>query len=136
MHSPPTSGCPLPTVTASSSASVICTGNSVLLTASGSPSVTYSWNTGATTTTLSVSPTITTNYTVTATNACGTATAALTQNVSPCTGVEEMLSSQQISIYPDPASDHVNMAITSYLATNNIIVEITDAPGKVLMKEG
>ena len=96
---------------------------------------TYSWNTGATTATISVSPAANTIYTVTATNACGTATASLAQSVSPCTGIEEMLSTQQISIYPNPASDHVNIAITSYLSSNHTVVEVTDALGKVVMKE-
>jgi len=126
----------LPAVTASSSSTLICSGSSALLTATGSTGNTYSWNTGATTTTLSVSPAVTTIYTVTATNVCGTATAAFTQSVSPCTGIEEMLGPQQISIYPNPASAYVNIGITSYLSSNHTVVEITDALGKVVMNEG
>ena len=56
-----------PTITVNSS--TICSGASVLLTASGA--TTYSWNTGASTSTINVSPTANTVYTVTGTtNGC------------------------------------------------------------------
>ena len=124
-----------PTITAISSASLICKGNPVVLTANGTTGITYSWNTGATTTSISVTPTTTTVYTVTGTNACGTATAVITQSVSPCTGIEEVYGTTGISIYPNPANDHVNIEISSSLVSNHTIVEITDALGKLVMQE-
>jgi hypothetical protein len=52
-----------PTMTVTSTASVICSGQTVTLTASG-PTLFSWWNTGATTSTTSASPTATTIYTV------------------------------------------------------------------------
>lgn len=124
-----------PTLTATSSASLICSGNPVVLTASGTSGIAYSWNTGATTTSISVTPTTTTAYTVTGSNACGTATAVVTQSVSPCTGIEEVYGTSGISIYPNPANDHVNVEISSNLVSNHTTVEITDALGKLVMQE-
>jgi uncharacterized repeat protein (TIGR03803 family) len=71
------------TVLASSSATV-CFGSSVVLTASGAS--TYSWSTGATTSTISVTPTTNTSYTVTGTAASGyssTAIGTVTVNALP-----------------------------------------------------
>ena len=69
---------PLPVISATSSASVICIGESATLTASGS-STSYLWNTGPTGTTLIVSPTATTSYVVTGTdgNGCSASTSVL-----------------------------------------------------------
>ncbi|MES2131672.1 MAG: glycine-rich protein [Bacteroidota bacterium] len=125
----------LPTVTAMSSATIICSNNAVVLTASGNGGASYTWNTGATTTSISVSPSVTTVYTVTATNSCGTATASITQSVTTCTGLKELLSSQEIHIYPNPANDIINVAISSSLISGNTRVEIVDAIGKLVLKE-
>ena len=56
----------LPIVTASSSNSLICSGDPVTLTSGGANS--YTWNTNATGSVITVSPTTTTNYTVNGTN--------------------------------------------------------------------
>ncbi len=124
-----------PSVTAASSATLICSGNVAILTASGNSGISYSWNTGASTASISVSPTTTTVYTVTATNSCGTATATITQNVMSCTNLKELISSQEILIYPNPVNDLVNIAISSSLLSGNTHVEVTDALGKLVMKE-
>jgi PKD repeat protein len=62
---------------------IICSGSSVTLTASGATS--YLWNTGATSAAIVVSPTTTTNYTVTGTTgACnGTKTISISVNTTP-----------------------------------------------------
>ena len=64
-----------PTVTATAGNSLICVGNSLLLTASGAD--TYTWSTGATTNTINVLPTGNATYFVTGTNSltgCSTGT--------------------------------------------------------------
>jgi hypothetical protein len=124
-----------PTVTAMTSATVSCPGNPAVLTANATPGVSFLWNTTATTASITVTPTITTAYTVTASNACGTATATVVQNVMICDGIEEVTNAGGISIYPNPANDYVSIAVPANLALANTSVEVTDALGKVVMKE-
>lgn len=81
---------PLPTLTISPTSTVICTGNSVTLTASGAN--TYTWAPGSSTVNpLVVSPTVTTNYTVTGTNTItgctNTKTVSVTVNTTPTVAV-------------------------------------------------
>lgn len=124
-----------PTVAAVASESLICANNPAILTANATPGVTYSWSTGAGTASISVTPGQTTTYTVTASNACGTATATIVQNVSPCTGIEEAYDAGSISIYPNPANDYVNISLPASLTSANTSIEVTDALGKLVMKE-
>lgn len=69
-----------PTITASSSPTVVCAGNTGTLTANGA--LTYTWNPGNLTgTSVTVAPVANTNYTVTGTNISGCTASAVT-NVS------------------------------------------------------
>lgn len=122
-----------PAVTAASSSPTLCTGNQAILTANANTGVNYLWNTGATTASISVSPATTTAYSVSVTNACGTATTSITQQVSICTGIETIAGAESINLYPNPASDYINIAVSSYLGYGETIIEITDAFGKLVM---
>ena len=122
-----------PSVVASSSNSLICSGASVILTASTS-ATSYTWNTGATTMSVSVSPTVTSTYTVNVSNAAAcVASSTVMITVSPCTGIDEVLSNS-ISVYPNPVNGVVNITLTSELAKHSSI-EIYDAVGKVVIKQ-
>lgn len=94
---------PLPAV-AVSGPTVICKGNTAVLTASGANS--YVWNTSANTATVSVSPVSATVYTVNGTDLNGCSkTASFTLSVSPCTGIESWSrGAGGISLHPNPAS--------------------------------
>ena len=70
---------PLPTVNVVSSATRICEGETLTLTASGAD--TYSWSTGALTPSLLLSPSSTTGYTIVGSNALCNATSTATLNV-------------------------------------------------------
>ena len=59
----------------------ICIGDSILISASGATS--YTWSTGANTSTVNVKPTTTTSYTLNATTACGIKQSVLTVTVNP-----------------------------------------------------
>lgn len=115
----------VPVVNIASSASLICAGQSVNLTASGASS--YVWNTAATTTVISVTPSVTTSYTVTGTapNTCSIAT-VYTQSVSTCTGVDANTTfSNLISIYPNPSNGIITAEFGFYgekeiLITNSV----------------
>ncbi len=99
-----------PTVTAITSAPVLCAGNSAVLIASGA--ATYSWNNGAQVNTITVNPSATTVYTVTGFSSGCSNTAVITQTVSICTALEQQNSSTLPKIYPNPAKDilHVQSA--------------------------
>jgi len=74
-----------PTITASSSPTLICSGSSSTLSANGA--LTYTWNPGALTgQTINVTPATTTNYTVSGTSASGCVASAVTSvsvNITP-----------------------------------------------------
>ncbi len=114
---------PNPTVTAVSNNSLICTGQTATLTASGAN--TYTWNPGGAGTSISVSPTITTNYTLTGTNANGCQNVTtITQSVSACTGLVpssfEKAGDEAVSIYPNP--NNGEFSIIANLNTEIIII--------------
>lgn len=90
-----------PSVAATTSNSLLCAGQTSTLTVSGTAS-SYTWNTGATTPVINVTPSVTTTYTVIGTNGTCTSTASVVQNVSACTGVNEIAMANVIDIYPNP----------------------------------
>jgi hypothetical protein len=121
----------LPSVNATSNASLICVGQSASLTASGATS--YTWNTSATTTVIAISPTVTTSYTVNGTgaNGCSNVT-TLTQNVSTCAGIQSLNFNSQslISVYPNPSNGIFNIT-----TENSASFEIADVLGKVIVSD-
>ena len=122
-----------PPVTASTSNSMICSGESVVLTASTS-ATSYTWNTGATTMSVSVSPTVTSTYTVNVSNgtAC-VASSTVMVTVNACVGINEAVAAL-ISIYPNPTNGIVNISLTAELSKSSTL-EIYDAIGKLVVKQ-
>lgn len=120
-----------PNVTASSSTSLICTGEVAVLTASGASS--YTWSSGPISNTITVSPTVTTVYTVTGTDANGcTNTNTVNLIVSWCTGINQtQTASTSISVYPNP-----NQGVVIIKNNTGEIMEymIVDALGKIIMQ--
>ncbi|MGZ3930932.1 MAG: T9SS type A sorting domain-containing protein, partial [Bacteroidia bacterium] len=94
----------LPTVTAATNNTLICTGQTSTLTAGGAS--TYTWNPGGPGTSIAVSPTVTTTYTVTGTDANGCDNnVVITQSVSLCTSLADLSASGTgLSVYPNPTS--------------------------------
>jgi len=106
----------IPSLSVSSSNTIICTGESVVLTANTS-ATSYTWSNGATTMSISVSPTTTTNYSVTvADGSCNTST-SITQNVSSCTSLNELYTNNSINVYPNPFNESF---IVSWDSNNNL----------------
>jgi hypothetical protein len=120
---------PSPTVNAVSNSSVLCSGESATLTASGA--VTYTWNTASSNTSIVVSPTATTIYTVTGVNANGCEnTATITQSVSTCAGINESADrSSFVQIYPNPASNVLNVKLSGF-DLHNTSVKLTNVLGQ------
>lgn len=93
---------PIPTVSIGQSNTLICSGQNSTLSASGATN--YTWSTGATTPVVVISPSITTSYTVTGTSLGCSATAIITQAVSPCTSISENLLNETLKVYPNPSN--------------------------------
>lgn len=97
----------LPTVSASTNNTLICSGQTATLTANGAS--TYTWSTAENAASIAVSPTVQTTYTVegTGTNGCVN-TSVITQSVSVCTDINSIVgNTHQITVYPNPFSDKV-----------------------------
>lgn len=94
-----------PAITALSTKSVICVGQTATITASGAN--TYTWTTPSTSVaaSIAVSPTVTTVYTLTGADAGGcTNKSTFTQSVSACLGLSiNNINSSSIELYPNPA---------------------------------
>jgi hypothetical protein len=118
----------LPTVSATTSSSLLCTGNTASLTATGATS--YTWSTSSTSSVVAVSPTVTTTYTVTGINANGCSNiTTVTQNVSTCAGLEMLTStSSNMFIYPNPSNGSFTIELAS-----DANVSISNALGQVVM---
>jgi hypothetical protein len=106
----------LPTISVSTSNSLICVGESVVLMGSSSAS-TYSWSNGASTMSISVSPTTTTVYSVTVTDGLCNNNSSVTQSVSACTSLNELSSNNSINIYPNPFNESFNLSWDSSLTS-------------------
>jgi hypothetical protein len=90
----------VPVLSVTTNHSVLCTGSSATLSASGAQS--YSWSGAATGSgaTLVITPTANATYTLTGSNGC-VATAAITQTVSTCPGFKEYANAA-LRVYPNP----------------------------------
>lgn len=110
---------PLPTLSVSSSNSIICKGGSVTLSASGAN--TYTWNSGSTSGTVLISPTTTSIYTVTGTDANNCiGNLVVTQSVSTCASVSDWAKQDNfIKLFPNPTSGKLHIAF-DFAGTKNV----------------
>jgi hypothetical protein len=83
----------------------------------------------------SVTPTVLTVYTVNVKDSITTcvASASITVDVSPCTGINE-LTENSISIYPNPSFGFVKIILTTQFV-NNSSITIYDALGKLILTQ-
>jgi hypothetical protein len=118
-----------PVLTASSSKTLMCVGETATLSASGA--TTYTWSTSSLSVNVVVSPTITSTYTVTGTdnNGCK-GIAVITQSVDACTGLADNHRGEQVlNIYPNPNTGEFMIEVQS--AARMII---TDMMGKIVVE--
>ncbi len=125
---------PLPTVTCSATPDTILVGSSSILNASGA--TTYSWAPAATLSAVTgnsvvATPIVATCYTVLATDGNGCeATCNICVHVNNSTGISKLVGSNDITIYPNPAKDVLNV---EYLMVNaNSTLVMTDMLGNTI----
>lgn len=116
---------PSPTVTSSASSTLICTGQSATLTASGAS--TYTWTPAATLSssngnTVIANPTVTTTYTITGSNGTCNSNSSITLNVSACTSINNIVSDNAITIYPNPNNGVFMISTSANIENLNITV--------------
>ena len=124
----------LPVITASTSNTQLCIGESATLTAGGGN--TYTWNPGGAGTSIIISPTVNTTYTVTGTdaNTCQNFT-MFTQNVINCSSTsiaKSEASALEILISPNPfhsefslSGEYRGKAVEIYNATGQKVISLT-----------
>jgi hypothetical protein len=119
---------PLPNVTANSSASIVCLGQSVTLSGSGAAS--YSWS-NSVVNAESFVPTMTTTYFITGTdlNNCSN-TDSITITIDLCNGISD-INENLFLVYPNPSDDFVTIQIGSNLLNLNYI--ISNNEGKIML---
>jgi hypothetical protein len=117
----------LPIVNATTSNTLMCTGETVTLTASGAAS--YTFNPGGVGASVVVSPTVTSNYTVSGTDANGCSNSTvLTQSVSLCTGIQPVVQTTEANVYPNPFNNKLNITLNNTKQT----VQIFNALGSLV----
>ena len=121
----------LPVITAVTNNTLLCTGETATLTASGT-ATTYTWSTTDNTTTVAVSPTVQTTYTVNGTDANGCVNSTtVTQDVSACTGIVTLSNSNaSVNVYPNPNNGLFVLELTTVSK-----VTVTNALGQVVITE-
>ncbi|MCU0360679.1 MAG: SBBP repeat-containing protein [Bacteroidia bacterium] len=101
---------PQPNVSISSTHSILCTGESTTLSATGANS--YTWNNGSNAIFIFETPTISTTYTLIGINSQGCInTSTFTQNVDACVGISENpnIHPSSIKVYPNPNNGLFNV---------------------------
>ncbi len=121
------------TVSAITSNTLLCTGQSAVLTANGASS--YTWMPmGTISQTVIVAPSSPTTYTLLGASSCGNASNTITQNVSLCTDLASMKDNSEITIYPNPNYGIINVDYpASLIGSTNI--EVYDALSKLVISE-
>ncbi|MBN8692376.1 MAG: HYR domain-containing protein [Bacteroidetes bacterium] len=121
-----------PTVTAVSSTSLICSGQTATLTANGAS--TYTWNTGSNNSSIVISPSVTTSYTVSGDSSGCVNSTVITQSVSACTGFETLVANNyNVSVYPNPNNGEFVVNLGTY--NSNMTLEVYNVLGEKVVSE-
>lgn len=127
---------PRPSISAVTGFSTLCAGQNVNIYTYGADSYTLA-NNGQTigaNTFFSFTPSATTNFTISGTNsyACSSST-VFTQNVNTCTSIIEATNANQISIYPNPANEIINVELENI--NEYTTISIINALGEVVLTQ-
>lgn len=121
---------PIPSLTVTTSDTVLCLGNTATLTVTGA--TTYSWTGVGSGSSVVVTPTATTVYTVTGSNTGCDASATINQVVSACTGIDNtLMNSNGINLFPNPTQSNITVVVSNM--TGPMWLEVYDAIGKKII---
>lgn len=103
----------VPVLSVTPTSTTICTGQSTILKVSGA--TTYSWTPGpSNSSSYIVTPSGTTTYTVTGTNSgCVSTPVQVTVNMTTCTGLKDLESHNELSVYPNPSNGVFTISSTN-----------------------
>lgn len=123
----------LPSLSVTPTATAICTGQLVILKATGATS--YAWTPGpGSGASFPVTPTATTTYSVVGTaNSCSSAPTAIVVTVTTCTGLEDLISHNELSVYPNPSTGI--FTISSANNTGKLEVTVLNMLGQTVKAE-
>jgi PKD repeat protein len=119
---------PAPTF-AGSGHDTVCKGSIASITATGGTK--YLWSNGATTSTVTFTANADTTYCVSVGNGACSKDTCRRVYVKTCAGVEDIMDQDNISIYPNPANNTVNLEFTKAIS-GNAKIEISDITGRLV----
>ena len=140
---------PIPTLTITSANSILCNGNSTILNlnTNGQHTLFQEGQFGGTfagigNSTVTITPSVTTTYTFSAwggpssvDDICPFITSSVfTQSVSACTGIDETINNNLLSIYPNPANEFITVSLVAESADATTIY-IINALGETVLTE-
>jgi hypothetical protein len=122
-----------PSLSVTPTATTICTGQLVVLKATGATS--YAWTPGSgSAANFPVTPTSTTTYSVVGTaNSCSSAPTTVVVTVAVCTGLEDLISHNELSVYPNPSTGI--FTISSANNTGRLDVTVLNMLGQTVKTE-
>ncbi|MBL7919107.1 MAG: T9SS type A sorting domain-containing protein [Bacteroidia bacterium] len=122
----------IPTITLATSNNLLCVGQQATITASGATN--FSLNSVPFSTSVVISPTTNTTYTIVGANiGCPVTAATITQSVSTCTGIEEAINNNFISVYPNPANDFISIDFSASERMDNITIYVVNTVGEIIL---
>lgn len=126
---------PKPSISAVTGVTTVCAGQNVDIYTYGASTYTLA-NNGQTigaNTFFSFTPTSTTTFSISGSNSYGcTNNTTFTQNVSTCTGINEITNIEFFTVYPNPARDFITIVVAN---DDETIVTVINALGEVALRE-
>jgi PKD repeat protein len=114
-----------PTVSVTTTSFLMCAGEIRVLNASGATS--YSWSpsgslSGSIGGVVIASPVVTTIYTITGTTGTCPSNSTFTLAVNPCTGLNDIVTTNQVIVFPNPSNGLFNIQVGDELEVNTVSV--------------
>lgn len=122
-----------PSLSVTPTATTICSGQLVVLKATGATS--YAWTPGSSSAAnFPVTPAATTTYSVVGTaNSCSSAPTSIVVTVTSCTGLQDLISHNELSVYPNPSTGI--FTISSVNNTGKLDVTVMNMLGQTVKTE-